>query len=263
MPGPIGLLGGLEHYEPTLPIDRRILDEVGVFAPEVVILPLASFRHHAFAAGVMAQEQWTRLGAHATVVLHCSAFDSEAMDAVARADVIVLPGGVPNRLMAGLSGTAVLSEIVSRWRAGAAITGSSAGAMDLFEKRLNLYPPNPFRLIPGFGLLGGYVAAPHFDRLRVRRWYRPFIGLLEGLSVIGIDESTGLVGRDGEMQVLGEGSVTVLTQEGMDVHGTGSTMALDLTVAEPVPRSEPELRSSTRSSLRPRLPAGAGSSLRW
>ena len=28
MPGPIGLLGGLEHYEPTLPIDRHMLDEV-------------------------------------------------------------------------------------------------------------------------------------------------------------------------------------------------------------------------------------------
>ena len=240
MPGPLGLLGGREHYEPTLPLDRRILDEVGVFAPEVVILPLASFRHQALAAGALAYEQWTRLGAHATVVLPGPRFDPEALDAVARADVIVLPGGVPNRLMTGLSGTAVLSEIVSRWRAGAAITGSSAGAMDLFEKRLKLYPPNPFRLIPGLGLLRGYVAAPHFDRLRVRRWYRPFIGLLEGLAVIGIDESTGLVGRDGAMQVLGEGSVTVLTEAGMDVYPTGSAMALAVTV-EPEPRSDPAL----------------------
>ena len=55
MPGPIGLLGGLEHYEPTLPIDRRMLDEVGVFAPEVVILPLASFKSQAAAAGALAQ----------------------------------------------------------------------------------------------------------------------------------------------------------------------------------------------------------------
>ncbi|MGH8952494.1 MAG: Type 1 glutamine amidotransferase-like domain-containing protein, partial [Acidimicrobiia bacterium] len=225
-----------------------ILDEVGVFAPEVVILPLASFRHQAFAAGALAHEQWTRLGAHATVVLPGSGFDSEALDAVARADVIVLPGGVPNRLMVGLSSTAVFSELVSRWRAGAAITGSSAGAMDLFEKRLNLYPPNPFRLIPGLGLLEGYVAAPHFDRLRVRHWYPPFIGLLEGLAVIGIDESTGLVGRDGEMQVLGEGSVTVLTEVGMDVYPTGSTMALELTVADPGPQSEPEISWPSRSS---------------
>ncbi len=51
MAGPIGLQGGLEHYEPALPIDRRMLDEVGVFAPEVVILPFASFKSQTVSAG--------------------------------------------------------------------------------------------------------------------------------------------------------------------------------------------------------------------
>ena len=66
----IGLLGGLEHYEPTLPIDRRLLDEVGVFAPEVVILPVASFKSQAAAAGALAEYNWTRLGARARMVIH-------------------------------------------------------------------------------------------------------------------------------------------------------------------------------------------------
>ena len=69
MPGPIGLQGGLEHYEPTSPIDRSLLDGVGVFAPEVVILPLASFQSQAVAAGALAREHWTRLGARARVVM--------------------------------------------------------------------------------------------------------------------------------------------------------------------------------------------------
>ena len=146
MPGPIGLLGGLEHYEPTMPLDRRILDEVGVFAPEVVVLPLASFRRQAAAAGALAHEQWTRLGARARVILPVSGHDPAAVEAVAGADVIVLPGGVPNRLMRALEGTPILDEIVARWVSGAGVTGSSAGAIDLFERRLNLYPPNPFRL---------------------------------------------------------------------------------------------------------------------
>ena len=51
MAGPIGLQGGLEHYEPALPIDRRMLDDVGVFAPEVVILPFASFKSQTVSAG--------------------------------------------------------------------------------------------------------------------------------------------------------------------------------------------------------------------
>jgi cyanophycinase len=247
MPGPIGLLGGLEHYEPTMPIDRRMLDEVGVFAPEVVILPLASFRRQAAAAGDLAYQQWTRLGARARVALPRTGSDPEVIETVAGADVIVLPGGVPNRLMAGLEGTPILDQIVSRWKAGAGVTGSSAGAIDLFEKRIRLYPPNPFKLIPGLGLLHGYVAAPHFDRLRVARWFSPFIERLEGLGVIGIDESTGLVGRDGSMQVLGTGSVTIATGSGIEVYPTGSTVDLHLSV--PAPRVYPAVESIQASTM--------------
>jgi len=254
--GPVGLVGGLEHYEATMPIDRRVLDEVGVFAPEVVILPLASFRRHAAAAGALAHQQWTRLGASARVVHPASGWDPAAVDAVSEADVIVLPGGVPNRLMAALGSSPVLDQIVTRWRAGAGVTGSSAGAILLFEQRIRLYPPNPFQLTPGFGLLQGYIAAPHFDRLRVARWFSPIIDSLGGLGVIGLDESTGLVGRDGSMQVLGSGSVTIATGSGIDIHPAGSTVDLQLSVPDP------STRLSSRSSPPPRLPAGAASSLR-
>jgi peptidase E len=222
MPGPIGLLGGLEHYEPMLSVDRRILDEVGVVRPEVLILPLASFRCQAMACGALAESHWSRLGARAHAVIPAPGLDSVAVEMVESAGVIVLPGGVPNRLMAALAGTSLLWAIMSRWEAGAALTGSSAGAMALFERRLNLYPPDPFRLIPGLGLLDGFVVAPHFDRLRVRRWFKPFLGRMGNLEVLGIDESTGLVGRDGEMQVLGRGAVTTAGTEGVEVWPSGS-----------------------------------------
>jgi cyanophycinase-like exopeptidase len=147
---------------------------------------------------------------------------------IEEADVVVLPGGVPNRLVGALQGTPVLEQIVARWIHGAAVTGSSAGAIALFEWRLNLYPPDPFRLIPSFGMLSGFVAAPHFDRLRVARWQSPFIGRLGGLGVIGLDESTGLVGRDGAWQVLGLGSVTVATPDHLEVFPAGSTVEMRL-----------------------------------
>ena len=228
MPGPIGLLGGLEHYEPTLPIDRRMLDEVGVFAPEVVILPLASFQGQAVAAGSLAQAHWARLGARARFVIPASGSDQNALEMVHDADVIVLPGGVPNRLVNALRGTPILETIIGRWDAGAGVTGSSAGAIDLFERRLNLYPPDPFRLIPGFGLLHGFVVAPHFDRLRVRRWFSPFLKRMGDLAVLGIDESTGLLGTDGNMRVMGTGSVTIATEESIEVYPTGSFIDIDL-----------------------------------
>jgi cyanophycinase-like exopeptidase len=228
MPGPIGLQGGLEHYEPTLPVDRRLLDEVGVFAPEIVILPLASFKSQAVAAGILGREHWTRLGARAGVVIPGSGCDEMAVEMLAEADVIVLPGGVPNRLVGALTGTQILEMIVAKWESGAGITGSSAGAMALFEQRLSLYPPDPFRLIPGFGLLQRFVVAPHFDRLQVRHWFRPFLKRMRGRGVLGIDESTGLVGRDGQMQVLGHGSVTIASDRSIDVFATGSLIDIDL-----------------------------------
>jgi cyanophycinase len=228
MPGPIGLLGGREHYEPMIPVDRRLLDETGVFAPEVVILPLASFKRQAKAAGALARAHWTRLGARARTIIPESGDDPVALEMIEEADVIVLPGGVPNRLVSALQGTPILEQIVARWIHGAAVSGSSAGAIALFEWRLNLYLPDPFRLIPSFGLLSGFVAAPHFDRLRVARWHSPFIARLDGLGVIGLDESTGLVGRDGTFQILGLGSVTVVMPDHIEVFPAGSRLEMEL-----------------------------------
>jgi cyanophycinase-like exopeptidase len=211
-----------------LPVDRMMLDELGIFAPEVVILPVASFKSQATAAGNLAVEHWRRLVASARMVVPESGADRTAVELVEGADLIVLPGGVPNRLMAALADTPILDAIIARWEAGAGVTGSSAGAMALFERRLNLYLPDPFRLIPGLGLLGGFVVAPHFDRLRVRRWFSPFLRRLGGLGVIGLDESTGLVGRDGDMQVLGLGSVTLTTRDHTEVFPTGTTVEMSL-----------------------------------
>ena len=228
MPGPIGLLGGLEHYEPTLPIDRRMLDEVGVFAPEVVILPLASFKGQAVAAGALAQAHWASLGARARVSIPASGSDQNALEMVHDADVIVLPGGVPNRLMNALSRNADPRDDhrpVGSGCGGDRIVGRRHRPLRASSQSLS---PRSVPVDPGFGLLHGFVVAPHFDRLRVRRWFSPFLKRMGGLAVLGIDESTGLVGTDGVMQVLGTGSVTIATEDSIEVYPTGSIIHIDL-----------------------------------
>jgi cyanophycinase-like exopeptidase len=262
MPGPIGLLGGLEHYEPMLPVDRRMLDEVGVFAPEVVILPVASFKSQALGAGNMAVAHWTRLGARARMIIPAWGSDPAALELVQGADVIVLPGGVPNRLMAALAGSEILEAIIARWEAGAGVTGSSAGAISVFERRLNLYLPDPFRLISGLGLLQGYVVGPHFDRLRVRSWFGPFLKRMDGLGVLGLDESTGLVGRDGAMQVLGAGNVTLATSARIEVWPAGVKLDMSLTSSRAQPVFE-SIQSSTTSASRGRVIAPLTSRTSW
>ncbi len=239
MPGPIALLGGLEHYEPMMPIDRQLLDDVGVAAPNVVVLPVASFPRQVAATGALACSHWARLGTRVQVVLPRFGGDHRAVEAVSTADVIVLPGGVPDRLVAALHRTPIWNALVARWQGGAGVTGSSAGAIALFERRVRLYPPNPFRLVPGLGLLHGYVAGPHFDRFRVSKWVSPVVNHLGGLGVIGLDESTGLVGRDGSMRVLGKGTVTIATQSGIRAYPAGEIIGLRLTAPAVSSLSQP------------------------
>jgi cyanophycinase-like exopeptidase len=228
--GPIGLLGGLEHYPVTESFDRHLLDEVGARSPLVIVLPFASLPWQAVAAGELARSHWTRLGAQVGVLFRQRAIpDVATVEAIRNADVIVLPGGVPNRLVGALAGTLLWEEIAARWRRGAGITGSSAGAMALFDRRISLYPPSPLRLIPGLGLLAGYVAGPHFDRLRARRWHDFVLRRIMPLGILGLDESTGLVGRPGAMKVLGPGLVTVAKPDRFEAYSAGSVVDLDLT----------------------------------
>ena len=229
MAGPIGLLGGLEHCPGTESIDAYMLDQVGASSPSVVVLPFASLPWQAKAAGELARSHWARLGTRVEVLFRQRGIpDLATIDSIRNADVIVLPGGVPDRLVGLLRGTLLWEEIAARWRTGAGITGSSAGAMALFERRVSLYPSHPLRLVPGLRLLAGYVAGPHFDRLRVRRWHGFVLPRISPLGILGLDESTGLVGRPGAMKVLGSGQVTVVKADRFEAHSAGAVIDLDL-----------------------------------
>lgn len=206
--GPIALLGGGEHLPQCAAPDRRLLELTGATHPEVAVIPAASGPRSLPRTVGLARDHWKRLGAAVTIV-DPNRRRTEAVDEIERADLIVLPGGHPNRLMRTLGRSPLLALIDTRWSQGAGLAGSSAGAMCLFRQRLRLYPPNPFGLRPGLGILDGVVVAPHFDRFRARRWARWACRLLGGRLVLGIDEDTALVGHPGSFQVYGSGGVVV------------------------------------------------------
>jgi cyanophycinase len=226
--GPVALLGGHEHRRGTAAIERAILDELGAHAPQVTVLPVASAPRQVGMVASLARNHWARLGARVRIAVPDRRGADHAMDAVAGADVIVLTGGVPNRLVAALGASPVWDLVVERWRQGAAISGASAGAMSLFAWRLALYPPNPLELIAGLGALDGWVAAPHFSRFRADRWAGPVTRRFGELGVLGIDERTALVGRGGRFTVVGDGLVTLLREGRPSAHRQGDRLELDL-----------------------------------
>lgn len=226
-PGPVALIGGHEHRTGTEAIEQALLDQLGVTAPRVTVLPVATPARQVGMVAALARTHWSRLGAAVRIAMPDD--DSHAaFDAVAEADVIVLPGGVPNRLVAALGASPVWDLALRRWRAGAALSASSAGAMSLFAWRLRLYPPNPFALTPGLGPFGGWVAAPHFCRFRAERWATLVTRRLGGLGVLGLDEGTAIVGRNGRFTVIGSGALTVVAQGQTAAHRAGTHVALDM-----------------------------------
>lgn len=208
-------------------LDRHLIELTGAGRPTVAILPQAPSRAQRAKTVALARNYWTRLGAKVRIAFPL-VDPAAAEEAILEADVAVIPGGHPNKLVDGLAASPFTDLLIDRWLDGMAISGSSAGAMCLFEWRIKLYPPNPLRLLPGLGVLDGFVAAPHFDRLRARRWAHRGIGALEGLAVLGLDEATGMVGHSPYFEVFGSGRATVVTLEGTTSHSSGALLHVDL-----------------------------------
>jgi cyanophycinase-like exopeptidase len=198
--------------------DADLLAATGVARPRVAILPTASYPD-----GEAVFQRWSAmgvthfagLGAEVEPVLvrdRGEADDPSAAQAVGEADLVYLSGGKPSYLLDVLAGSAVGRALVAAHERGAALAGCSAGAMALagfaFDFRLRLVP-FPLRWGSGLGFAPGVSVVPHYDA-----WPEPLSALIafqapRGSVVLGIDEDTAVVGRDGGWQVHGDARVTV------------------------------------------------------
>lgn len=223
MPGPVALVGAGEFLAPMVEFDRGLLQATARLRPRVVILPTASapdgeatFRTWAD----MGVEHFTSLGAEVEPVLVrtiAEGHDGAALQAIGEADLIYLSGGHPRYLLRVLSESPLGGALAMAHARGAVIVGCSAGAMVITGRtmdfhaipRLRLPLPFPIRWPVGLALVDGVVVLPHYDA-----WPEPLSVLValqapRGSIVLGIDEDTAVVGRNGAWQVHGAGRVTV------------------------------------------------------
>lgn len=218
MSGPIALVGAGEFLPVMAPFDAGLLAATGRARPRVAILPTASFPDgedvfQRWAA--MGVAHFSGLGAEVEPVLvrdRMAAEDPSAAQALGEADLIYLSGGKPTYLLDALRGTAVGRALTSAHDRGALLAGCSAGAMALaghaFDFRAKLMPW-PLRWGRGLGFASGVSVVPHYDA-----WPEPFSALIalqapRGSVVVGIDEETAVIGRDGAWQVHGAARVTI------------------------------------------------------
>ena len=218
-----------------LDFDRALLAATGRERPRVAILPTASYPdgEEVFQRwATMGVDHFSGLGAEVEPVLvrdRIEAEDASAVQAVGEADLVYLSGGKPAYLLGALAGSAVGAAIAAAHARGAVLAGCSAGAMVLsartFDFRLKALPW-PLRWDEGLGFAEGVAVMPHYDA-----WPEPLSALIalqapRGSSVLGIDEETALIGRDGSWQVHGRSRVTVWRGRHRERYRAGESLRL-------------------------------------
>ena len=197
---------------------------------KIVLFPMASGDPD---AGIEMAETFRKLGAAAQRIVtdHAAA---DAPEGAAKLDGITgvwFGGGDQVKLTDALAGTRTEAAIHARYRDGAVIGGTSAGAAVMSTPMLTgdeRHPggdrpppkdsPNAYMTIarenvitvPGFALLPGAIVDQHFVRRRRNNRLMSLVLEHPELVGVGIDESTALeVGPDGIWRILGK-SVAVI-----------------------------------------------------
>lgn len=198
----------------TEDIVARAVSTAGGSRGLVVIFPQAS---ELAETGPESVATWTKAGIGKAVLADLKD-PAAAVAAVKSASFIWFPGGDQTRLMKALEGTGVPEAILARYREGALVGGTSAGAAvmskvmitgDAFD--LQGITAGKTDVKPGLGLWPEAIVDQHF--LKRQRHSRLISAVLDHPEVvgIGIDETTAVFVSEGtRFEVLGKHSVLVV-----------------------------------------------------
>lgn len=123
-----------------------------------------------------------------------------------------LVGGDPGLVAQVLRGSLVWQAIFAAWRHGAALAGSSAGAMALCSHTLvRATWPNRSnrRPIDALGVVAQTAVLPHYDTFG-HRWVESAHAAAPELTLLGVDERSAVVWDGDGWRGRGPGAVTVI-----------------------------------------------------
>lgn len=149
--------------------------------------------------------------------------DLKWLDSLQHARLIFITGGDQNRFMSVVKNTPIYTAIHKAYQSGSTIAGTSAGAAVMCQymitgnERLDTLYAETFDKLRydnlettmGMGLVRKVVIDQHFiKRSRYNRLLSAVIDFPK-LTCIGIDESTAIVVRNKQVEVVGESAVVV------------------------------------------------------
>jgi len=217
--GTVIIIGGAEDKVRDRVILGRFVALAGGAQATIAVISTASSL--GAEAGDRYREVFTELGAAAVRPLHAvtrtQANDESAARVVRDATGIFLTGGNQLRLSSMIGGTRLADAIMTRFRAGAVVAGTSAGASAVSSHMIafgasGATPKHRMaQIAAGLGLLPGVIVDQHFQQRNRLGRLLSLIAQNPSLLGLGVDEDTaGVVGPDQIMEVIGRGSITVV-----------------------------------------------------
>ncbi|MGZ8650988.1 MAG: Type 1 glutamine amidotransferase-like domain-containing protein [Actinomycetota bacterium] len=229
MIGPLALVGGDELHPGNEPQDTLLAAAAG--NGPAYLVATAAARHRPELAVAHAHQWFARFGLDVVELParnRTQACSPENAELASRGRFFYLVGGDPGIVPDVLLDSPVWGAIVSAWRSGAALAGSSAGAMAMGQWTLirGKYPGDRRRRYrDALGLVPGIAVLPHFSTFG-REWVasaleeRPS----DDVVLLGIDERAAAVWSEDAWRAMGDGDVTVVTTRGERVFEPGQAI---------------------------------------
>lgn len=226
MPGLLVLNGGDEFHPGNEPQDRELVAAAG--AGPAYVIPTAAARQRPDLAVANARTWFAGLGLDLVELPVYTRTHAGSAELAARAEgggLFYMVGGDPGLLVRTLAGTRVWAAVAGAWAVGAALAGSSAGAMALCEWTLVMatWPRHHERRpVAALGLVPGTAVLPHYERMG-SRW--SVKDAPSELTLLGLDERTAAVWSDAGWHAAGAGAVTVIRNGSASRFEAGATCA--------------------------------------
>ncbi|RAM49523.1 MAG: cyanophycinase [Hapalosiphonaceae cyanobacterium JJU2] len=214
------IIGGAEDKEGDCQILREFVRRAGSTKARIVIMTAATELPREVGENYI--RVFERLGAEDARIIDTETRDdassSTALEAISKATGVFFTGGDQARITSILKDTEIDTAIHKRFSEGIVVGGTSAGAAVMPDVMIveGDSETNPRIEIvdmgPGLAFLPGVVIDQHFSQRG--RLGRLISALAQQPAVLGfgIDENTAMVVTDSQIEIIGEGSVTIVDE---------------------------------------------------